>query len=259
MMLVTVSVAVLVLAQAEDQAPAALAPTPAAPAPAPQAQPKPAAAAPAQPVGAQPAAPEAPSEPAVVKPNTSFNNPADFRRALDKAKKLSPEEQAEALKEVTKRLPSVEEQAKRSAVLEARETPLPEVKNFISLPEADQAKYFAREFFSTLLAGDARRVVSSCGFPFQLEDRRLANPEELFGELLKNLRSKRTDLLTLYDVEVLTPAEMEKKYGKPPSRLGSLKWQGQHTWLAVANLSGHAAIAVMHSDGPRWSVVGYHD
>jgi len=255
MMTLSLSAVLLVLAQAEDPAPpAAPAPTPAAaPAPAPAEKPKPAA-----PAAAAPAA-ETPSEPAVVKPNTSFNNPADFRRALDRVKKLSPEEQAEALKDVAKRLPSIDEQTKRNALLEQRETPLPEVKNFVTLPEADQAKYFAREFFSTLLAGDARRVVSTCGFPFQLEDRRLANPEELFGELLKNLRSKRTDLLTLYDVEVLTPTEMEKKYGKPPSRLGSLHWQGQHTWLAVANLSGHAAIAVLHSDGPRWSVIGYHD
>jgi hypothetical protein len=102
-------------------------------------------------------------------------------------------------------------------------------------------------------------VVALSGFPFQLEDRRLATPEELFGELLKNLRSKRTDLLTLYDVEILSPADMEKKYGKPPSRLRDLQWHGQHTWVAVGNVSGHAAVAVVKLDSLRWTVVGYHD
>jgi hypothetical protein len=52
---------------------------------------------------------------------------------------------------------------------------------------------------------------------------------------------------------------MEKKYGKPPARLNNLQWRGQHTWIAVGNLSGHAAVAVLRLDGQRWNVIGYHD
>ena len=85
-------------------------------------------------------------------------------------------------------------------------------------------------------------------------------PDELHKEWLKNLRSKRTDLLTLYDVEVLTAAEMEKKYGRPPARLNAMPWKAPKTLIAIGNLSGHAAVAIfrLHPTG-RWQLVGYHD
>ncbi|MBL8953501.1 MAG: hypothetical protein JNK82_22185 [Myxococcaceae bacterium] len=136
---------------------------------------------------------------------------------------------------------------------------LPEVKDFAQLPEPEQVKYSAREFFTQLIAGDARNITNTCALPFQLEERRLQTPEELFQEWLRNLRAKRTDLLTLYDIEVLTPAEMEKKYGAPPKRLQALPWRGQKTYVAIANLSGHAAIAVFRQTGLMWAVVGYAD
>ena len=117
-----------------------------------------------------------------------------------------------------------------------------------------------RAIFNSILAGDARALVLLSAFPFQLEDRRLELPDELHKEWLKNLRAKRTDLMTLYDVEVFTPTEMEKKYGKPPARLSALPWKAPKTYVAVGNLSGHAAVAVfrMHPTG-RWQLVGYHD
>jgi hypothetical protein len=115
--------------------------------------------------------------------------------------------------------------------------------------------------FNDLISGDARGLVLLSGYPFQLEDRRLEMPDELHKEWLKNLRSKRTDLLTLYDLEVLTPSEMEKKYGKPPARLGSLPLRAPRTYVVVANLSGHAAIAVFRpgTNALAWQMVSYHD
>lgn len=128
------------------------------------------------------------------------------------------------------------------------------------LSEQEMLTLGARSFFAQLLAGDARTLVSYSGFPFFLEDRRLNGPEELLQEWLKHLRSKRTDLVKLYSVEVLLPAEMEKKYGRPPARLLAFPWRSGRTYLAVANLSGRAAVAVLKQVGDGdWRVVGYHD
>jgi hypothetical protein len=231
-------VSLLALGQTDEAAPAAEPAT--APAEAPAPKPKPAAA-------------PAPAPDTLKHISTSD----ELQREVSRIKKLSPDRAEEAMKDLVKHMPQSADAVKKMGALSDME--MPEVKNFADLPEADQAKYFAREFFSLLLAGDARRVVTLCGYPFQLEDRRLASADELFGELLKNLRSKRTDLLTLYDVEMLTPADMEKKYGKPPARLRDLQWHGQHTWIAVGNVSGHAAVAVVKLDALRWTVIGYHD
>jgi hypothetical protein len=130
------------------------------------------------------------------------------------------------------------------------------------LSDPDQVKALAHSFFDDVIAGDARSIVLHSGYPFYLEDRRLELPDELHDEWLKNLRSKRTDLLTLYDIEVLTPQEMEKKYGKPPARLKNLPWNtGAKTFIAVGNLSGHACIAVYREAQipHHWQIVGYTD
>jgi hypothetical protein len=178
-----------------------------------------------------------------------------LQRKMDRLRRMDPDEAAKAAADLVERLPKVD----IDKVPRAPPVPMPEVKDYASLPEAEQVKYSAREFFAQLLAGDARAIVNSCGFPFQLEERRLQTPDELFQEWLRNLRAKRTDLLTLYDIEVLTPADMEKKYGKPPARLQNLPWRNAKTYLAVANLSGHAAVAVLKQQGQAWAVVGYAD
>jgi hypothetical protein len=127
--------------------------------------------------------------------------------------------------------------------------------------DVDEARNAARTFFANLILGDARELVlASCSLPFYVEDRRFTSSEELLQEWLKNLRDKRTDLLTLYGIEILTPPEMEKKYGKPPARLSAFPWKQPRTYVAVANLSGHAAVAVVQEQTTRaWRVVAFHD
>lgn len=125
--------------------------------------------------------------------------------------------------------------------------------------DVEAVKGQARVFFANLLLGDARALVEQAAYPFQMEDRKLNTQDELLQEWLKQLRQKRTDLLTLYGIEVLTPADMEKKYGKPPARLSAFANRGPKTYLAVANISGHAAIALFREVGPMWRVAGYHD
>lgn len=123
----------------------------------------------------------------------------------------------------------------------------------------EQAMRTARSFFTALLEADARRAMNDASVPFQLEERRIQSGGELFQEFLKDLRKKRTDLLTLYGIELLTPAEMEKKYGKPPARLAQFPYHDGKTFLAVANLSGHAAVALLKQTEHGFKVVGYHD
>lgn len=119
---------------------------------------------------------------------------------------------------------------------------------------------YARGFFTQLLAGDTRAMAARAAYPFQLEEQRVLDAESFVDEWNQALKNKRTELLTLYGIDVYTPAEMEKKYGKPPERLANLPWKAPRTYVAVANLSGRAAVAILReAPGKGWLVVGYHD
>ncbi|RKH77213.1 hypothetical protein D7Y21_37605 [Corallococcus sp. AB045] len=118
----------------------------------------------------------------------------------------------------------------------------------------------ARFLFQSLLTGDVRNASVELLYPFQLEDKRFNTPDELIQAWVKQLRTRRTDLITLYDIEVLPIAEMEKKYGKPPARLGLDPRVLKDTWAAVGNLSGHAAIFLFRgSPDLTWHAFAYTD
>jgi hypothetical protein len=105
----------------------------------------------------------------------------------------------------------------------------------------------ARFIFENLISGDARSAAADLGYPFQLEDKRYNTAEELVAVWVKQLRQKRTDLITLYDVEVLSMEEMEKKYGKSPARLGLGNLKEPGIYAAVGNLSGRAAVLLFRA------------
>ena len=117
----------------------------------------------------------------------------------------------------------------------------------------------ARAFFTALLAGEPGPLVKQAELPFFLEDKRITSAEQLKSEWLNQLRSKRTDLLALKGFEVLTPAEMEQRFGKPPPRLSSWPISSGKTYLVVADISGRAAVALYHQVGDEWRIVAYHD
>ncbi len=222
--------------------------------PEPEATPAPAPEAPTEAAATDPAPSEAPKPKAFTfKPGT-LTRPEDIAKELEKVHGLPPAEQAQKMQELMKRLPDVRGMAPAGFQGET-------YANYLALPEGEQASVVARHFFNQLIAGNARAVTEAAALPFQLEDRRVNSGDELFQEWVKALRSKRSDLLTLYGIEMLSPAEMEKKYGKPPARLSNLPWKNSKTVIAVANLSGHAAVAVLkqHPSGIGWQVVAYHD
>ncbi|MBE2250871.1 MAG: hypothetical protein IAE78_15140 [Myxococcus sp.] len=177
----------------------------------------------------------------------------ELARAASKLKELAAPERLQAADEIRKKA----EGLTGSPVLPPRDFNL---DDYYSLTDAEQALVVSRSFFEALVTGDAGRVVEYVGVPFMLEDRRIERPVELRSTWAKHLRSKRTDLIALYGIEVLTPAEMEKKYGQPPARLKSWPWrQAQGQFIAVANLSGRAAVVVLKSVGSTWQIVAYHD
>lgn len=128
-------------------------------------------------------------------------------------------------------------------------------------PEAatrDQIRSVARHLFQSLLAGDVRGITPEFMYPFLLEDKRYGSPDELVAAWVKELRDRRTDLITLYDVEVLSFAELEKKYGKPPERLG-YNLAGMQGYAAVGNLSGRAALFLFRMTPSGWRAFAYTD
>jgi hypothetical protein len=118
----------------------------------------------------------------------------------------------------------------------------------------------ARYLLTYLLSNDVRTITPLLAYPFQLEAQRFDTPEALVVTWIKQLRQKRTDLITLYDIEVLPYAEMEKKYGKPPARLGAVVPRGgSDIYAAVANLSGHPAVFLYRQTEQGWRAFAYTD
>jgi hypothetical protein len=118
----------------------------------------------------------------------------------------------------------------------------------------------ARVLLGYLLNGDVRNVAPTLSYPFQLEERRFDTPETLVVTWVKQLRQKRTDLIALYDIEILSYAELEKKYGKPPARLGAIVPRGgADVYAAVANLSGRGAIILYRYTSEGWLAFAYTD
>lgn len=208
-----------------------------------------AAPAPAEPPPAAPAPKEAQGTPA---PPPKPKSADEVQRIISKLPSMSDEQRAQALEALARQFGSVD----NNPVLPSGDTNL---ERYLALQPAEQGLISAREFLEDLIAGDAARLMAHAGLPFFLEGRRVDRAEELRTEWSKALRSRRTDLLTLYGIEVLTPAEMEKKYGRPPQRLNAWPWRAPNTLLAVANLSGHATILLLRQVGAAWQVVGFHD
>jgi hypothetical protein len=130
---------------------------------------------------------------------------------------------------------------------------------FSELDDVGQATVIVRSFFEALNSGDVVKLMRFQGLPFSLEDRKIEKPEELRLEWTRQIRAKRTDLLQLYGVKVLTPAEMEKQHGKPPARLSQWNWRAPKTLVALANVSGRARIVLLRQVGASWQIVGFHD
>lgn len=196
--------------------------------------------------GEAPAAPSAPSAPPRPK------GADDVLRMMQKLPAMTPEERALAIAAIQKQFGQVES----NPVLPSGEIDL---EKYLELTPAQQVEVMARGFFNDLIAGDTNRVVARAGFPFFMEGRRVDRPEDLKTQWGKTLRSRRADLLKVYSVEVLLPADMEKKYGKAPQRLNGWNWRSPNTYLAVGNLSGHATILLLRQAGAAWQVVGFHD
>jgi hypothetical protein len=207
-----------------------------------------------------PPAPEA--EPEAAKPAVeAMHAPAparapkgaeDVQKLLKRLPEMSSKERLEAIEKINRQFGLQDS----NPVLPSSDVDL---EKYSDLSEADQVKVSARQFFNELIAADTTAVVRRCGLPFLLEDRRIDRSEDLRAEWSKNLRSKRTDLLTLYDIEVLNAADMEKKHGRPPGRLGAWSLHTPGTWFAVGNLSGRPFVLMLREAGAAWQVIGYHD
>ena len=176
----------------------------------------------------------------------------ELTRLLQKIKDAAPEAKPALMEELYKKYGA----ASANPMVPSADI---DITKYRELPEAEQVRVIARDFLNEVLNGNASGAASKCGTPFMMEDRRIERLEDVRTEWSKNLRTRRTDLLSLYDIEVLTPAEMEKKYGKPPQRLASWNLRSSGTMLAVGNVSGRAAVMLMKQYGVTWQVVGFHD
>jgi hypothetical protein len=105
----------------------------------------------------------------------------------------------------------------------------------------------ARGFFQAVADHQLRRVLSLMTGPFYIEGQYFNSAEAAQDAWTRILQARADVEFRLEGLELLTPAEMETRYGKPPQRLASLPWKGPHTYIAVANLSGHPAVLVLRA------------
>jgi hypothetical protein len=126
-------------------------------------------------------------------------------------------------------------------------------------PAAVQVQKLGKAFFDALLAGNARAAAELSTVPFVLEDKTLRTLRDLEDEWDKQLRVRRTDLLTVDSVEVMTPVEAEKKFGQPPKRLTQLPWKNAGSFVVVGRLSGRPAVAIFKESAGSFKAIGYTD
>lgn len=248
-------------APATTPEPSAAPPPAEQPAPAPAAPPKVEQAPAEQPKASaeEPAAPEAKPRPARQKPTATAAPSTETKPA-------SPAPSAAAPSPAPVAAPPRVEPKPATATAQPVELNRPELppipEDAPRTPEEIRLadiKTSARFLFQTLLTGDVRSTANELFYPFQLEEKRYATPEELVASWVKQLRLKRTDLVTLYDVEVLSLEAMEKKYGKAPARLG-LDLRGvKDVWVAVGNLSGRAGVFLYKPYGNEYRAFAYTD
>lgn len=212
-----------------------------------------AAPAPAPAAGAAVATGEAAATPASASPSLGRPKGAEeVSKLVARLSAMKPEERAATLERLAQQFGTLD----TNPVLPTADIDL---EKYLGLEPAKQVEVVARGFFLDLVGGDAARLVARAGYPFYLEGRRIDRAEELKTLWGLSLRSRRADLLKLYGIEVLLPAEMEKKHGKPPQRLSAWSWRGPNTYVAVGNLSGHPAVLLLRQAGVAWQVVGFHD
>lgn len=196
--------------------------------------------------------PSAPASPPAPAPPAKPKGADEVLKQLGRLKDLPEEERRVLLEQLRKQWGAAE-------VSPILPPPDLDLERFTALPSVDQAKVTVRHFFGDVMASNTSGMLAHCGLPFFLEDRRIDRADELRTEWARHLKSKRTDLLALYDVSVLTPVEMEKQHGPPPRRLSGWSWRAPNTLLAVANLSGHAVVLLLKPVGAAWQIVGFHD
>jgi hypothetical protein len=109
------------------------------------------------------------------------------------------------------------------------------------------------------LAQDTDGVASLLSFPFYLEDKKILHADELSYAWWSALTSKRLDLLSLGEISLLTPRQMQQAYGKAPERLADWSLKGGAFYFAVADLGSFKAVALLKREGEQWKVAAYHD
>lgn len=217
--------------------------------PEPAAAPEPAPAAEETPAGSDAAA--APPT-TIAAPIAKPKGTEEVVKMLQRLGTMSPNERIAALDALTKQFGQVE----TNPVLPTNDIDL---DKYLALTPAQQVEVTARAFFNDLVAGDTNRLILRSGYPFFMETRRIDRSEELRAQWGRSLRSRRTDLIKVFSVEVLLPADMEKKYGKAPQRLSAWPSKAPNTYFAVGNLSGHATVLMLRQVGAAWQVVAFHD
>lgn len=110
-------------------------------------------------------------------------------------------------------------------------------------------------FFQAIIAGVPEAMVELADYPFNLDGVVIERRPELTRRLREALRSADLSRVPFYGMRAYPAARMIEEFGPPPRRLEDLDLED--AWVAVANLGGHAHVAVFQNRNGSWRVVAY--
>lgn len=121
-----------------------------------------------------------------------------------------------------------------------------------SLPELT-----ARAFFSAVLRADIDGAARLCADPVNFDGESASKRAQILNKLRQMSDRARTKRLRIRALQVLTTAEMTKRFGKPPRRLR--KSVGSRDLIALVAFDKRGAIAVLRKTRGVWRVHAVSD
>jgi hypothetical protein len=115
----------------------------------------------------------------------------------------------------------------------------------------------AARFFEALLAGRAADLAALSSPGFSFDGRAARGADEVRARWSEAVARHGGAALAVLDLELLTAAEAQARFGKPPRRVAGLLQPG--TWVAVASLSGRPTFVFLARQGGTWLAIGLHD
>jgi len=124
-------------------------------------------------------------------------------------------------------------------------------------PDRVQVAAAAARFFRALLARRPGELAALCAPAFSFDGKIASGADAVRSRWADVVSSRDGAAYALLDLEILSAADAQARYGKPPKRVVALAAPG--AWVALANVSGRPTFVFFAREGNAWLATGMHD